>query len=344
MDGAPAEAAFQRLVDRGLLSDTPPAQAPQAPQPPAANEPIAAKTPAPEPTAVQVAPETPAAAPAAPAADEDYASLDDYLTKSGIERASFLELPVTVKIDGKESQVPLSALVKSYQTDAYVTQRSQAQAEKERGWQTEQTTARTQLQHQLAAAQQLGQLAQQELMREYQGVTPDDPARYLAAQQRMQAIQQHLSQTQAASQQLALQSLEAERAKMLDAVPEWRDPEKFQEASRSLSSYAASRGLTPAEIAAITDHRHMLIVRDAARAQALQAEVDALKAKLDGKTNAALKIVRAAPPMASPGARVTSDPKVARIQQVREAARAGKLARNEDAQAAAFGVLLDAGA
>jgi len=338
--GASAVEAAQKLIDGGLFAT--PAPANTAPSEPAA--PAAASNP----TETKVA--SPAAAPEAEAPqtdaqaqEEGYASLDDYLGKQSLDRDAFFSLPVKAKVDGKELDVPLAKLVESYQIGEHLAHKSNAFAEERRAWDAERTQARQQLVTQLQAAQQLGQLAQQELLREYQGVTPDDPARYLAAQQRIGAIQQCLAQNAQAQQQVSAATLQAEHQRLLDAVPEWRDQTKFQEASKQLTSYASTRGFTPAELSGVTDHRYLLVLRDAARAQDLQAQVDTLKAQLEGKTAATLKLVRSAPPMASPGARIPQNPNSQRLAAAREQMRSGNM-RGLEAQARIAQALLDAGA
>jgi hypothetical protein len=337
LDGAPAEEAFQKLVDRGLLSDTPPepAVAPAAAAAPDAPEAASAQEDAPEP-------------PAEPEAEE-YRNLDEYLTKAQLDREAFMGLPVKVKVDGRESEIPLKDVLRSYQLDAHVTQKSQAFAEQQRTWEAEQAQAKQAISQQFQLAQQLGNLAHQQLLAEFQGVDwnklrMENPTEWAVRNQEFQmragAIQQHLAQIDQRQQQEAAEAqqrqqaaLEVERAKTLETFPEWKDPAKFQAARTELTSYAKSIGFNDAELAGIADHRYMKVLHDASRYAALQA-----------KSPAVLKLVRAAPPMAQPGARITRDPKTARLQQVREAARGGKLARNEDAQAAAFSALVDAGA
>lgn len=336
LDGAPAEAAFQGLIDKGLFNDAA-TKAPAVPPQPAAavasagGELAVGQAPSPEP-------EPP-----------EFTSLDDYLTKSGIERAGFLELPVTVKVDGQESQVPLATLLRTYQTDAHVTQKSQALSESQKKWEGEQVQAREALTQQLSVAQKVAQLAHQQLTAEFQGIDwpklqAEDPARWsqmrLQLGERMNAIQQHMQQLgqvqqqqQFEAQQRHAQQIEVERSKMLETFPEWRDNTKFQAATGQIKTYLQSIGFNEAEISGIADHRYMKVLMDASRGAALQA-----------KTPAVLKMVRATPAMPAPGARMTRDPKSQRLQQVREAGRAGRLARNEDAQTAAFGALLDAGA
>ena len=338
--GASAVEAAQKLIDGGLFAT--PGSAPAARSEPAA--PAAASTP----TETQVA--SPAAAPQAEAPatnaeaqEEGYASLDDYLTKANLDRNAFLSLPVKAKVDGKELDVPLAKLVESYQISEHLSHKSNAFAEERRSWEAERNQARQQLAQQLQVAQQVAQLAHQEIMREYQGVSTADPARYLEAQQRLQAVANYFQQAQQASQQVSQATLQAEQQRLLDAIPEWREPTKFQEASKQLTSYASARGFTPAELSAVSDHRYMLILHDAARAKDLQAQVDTLKAQLEGKTAATLKQVRAAPPMASPGARIPQNPNSQRLANARAAIRSGNM-RSLDQQAAVAQALLDAGA
>lgn len=338
-DETQAAAAFERLYQ----ADS--AHAAQQEAPAAATQTETQERPAVE--ATQEAGEHAAQGAQQEAESIEYANLDDYLQKSNLERDSFLSLPVTVKVDGAESQVPLKDLLRAYQTDAHVTQKSQRLADQQKAWETEQAAAKQALTQQLQTAQTLGNLAHQQLLAEYQGIDwnrlrAEDPVQWAVRnqefQQRANAIQQHLMQVQAAQQQQAAQAqqtqaatIEAERAKLLEAFPEWRDPAKFQAARTELVSYARQTGFSEAELAGIADHRYLKVLHDASRFAALQA-----------KSPSVLKQVRAAPVMASPGARVARDPVVTRIQQARERLRANP--RDEAAQARAFSALVDAGA
>src|SRR6185437_5007119 len=53
--------------------------------------------------------------PEAPPEEKAYSSLDEYLKDTGLDAEAFMGLPVTVKVDGRESAVPLNELVKGYQ-------------------------------------------------------------------------------------------------------------------------------------------------------------------------------------------------------------------------------------
>jgi hypothetical protein len=291
------------------------------------------------------APEPQVAEPQTPQADEgpEYTDLTDYLTKSQIEPESFMQMPVTVKVDGKTSQVPLADLVRSYQTDAHVTQKSQAFAEQQRAFEAERNQITQGLQQHLQTVTNLVSLAHQELLRDYQGIDwnrlrTEDPIRWAVLdrefQNRNTQIQQAMQQTalqyqqqQQAQQQDLAQRLPKEREKMLDAVPAWRDDKQFQADRAVMAEMGQKMGFTPAELSQVYDHRHMQALHYASQFLKLQAQ-----------SPQALKKVRAAPQMANPGARITRDPNTVARNQAKE--RFMKDRRNPEAQAAYFETLV----
>lgn len=329
-----AEDKFQGLWEAGTASPAPePAQGPSGAAPASPEQPAPAAEAAPEP----VKAETPAED-----AGPDYANLDDYLTKSGLERDSFYDLPVTVKIAGESKLVPLRDALRSYQQDGDYTRKTQELANQKQAWETAQAQARQVLEGQLSQAKTLGDLAHQQLLGDYQQIDwnrlrADDPSRWAVLHtefnQRANAIQQHLAQVNAQQQKLAeeqqqqvLQRLPQEREKMIGARPEWADESKFSSARAEMTSYAQKLGFTPAEIGSIYDHRIMLALHDASRFAALQA------AKPE-----ALKRVRAAPQVANPGARISRDPAAVARTQARDAFK--KNPRDQDAAARYFSQL-----
>lgn len=346
-DGAPATAAsaaaaapaaaqstenrFQRLFEAGAFN------ADGKPEAQPSGEPARSETAT--PAGAEAAREGPAQA-----AEEgpEYANVEDYLQKAGIERESFLTLPIRVKVDGKDLDVPLSDVVKNYGLEKHFQAKSVAFAEQQRAWEATQAQARAALEQQLTQAQALGNLAHQQLLGQYQSIDwnklrADDPAQWAVLNtefnQRAGAIQQHLAAVEAQRQQMAqaqqlqtLQALPAERSRMLDARPEWRDEAKFQAARGEMRSYAQKLGFTDAELAGVFDHRYVLALHDAARYAALQAA-----------SPEAVKRVRAAPQVAAPGARTQRDPNVTALQQARERLR--KNPRSQEAQLGVFELL-----
>lgn len=271
--------------------------------------------------------------------EPQWASLDEYLTHAKLDPQAFQSLPVTVKIDGEARQVPLADVIKSYQLEGHVNNKSIELSNAQKQFETEREAAVQLYRQQLGQAQTLGQLAQQQLMGEFNQINwsqlrQTDPVQWTALQLEFQnrsaAINQHLNEVaaaqQAQAQQLQQQQaalLPKERDKMLERVPEWRDQAKFDADRKSMSAYAKQLGFSDAELASVFDHRYMTVLHDAAQFRALQAA-----------NPETLKRVRAAPQMARPGTRTNRNPQSVAKQQALE--RFAKNPRDQDAQAAAF--------
>jgi hypothetical protein len=333
------EDRFESLWQGGAFDSQNPKEAAQ----------LQAERAAPEPQA-----EPTKAAPVAPTAPEqqvdpaqaqqeeapDYANVEDYLQKAQIAPESFYELPVTVKVDGKTSQVPLKEVLKSYQLEQHVQQKSIAVSEAQKAWEAEQTQAKQALTQNLQTAQNLNQLARQQLLAEFKDVDwnrlrLENPLEWSVRnqdfQQKANALDAQLSQIQQFQQAQAQQVQQAqaaqlpkERDRMLEARPEWRDDKQFSAARSEISAYAQKLGFNPAELGSIFDHRYMLVLHDAARYAALQANAPQ-----------AVKRVRAAPQQANPGARIQRDPKQVAATQAKERFTKSR-GRDSDAAAAYF--------
>lgn len=268
-----------------------------------------------------------------------YASLNDLLAAHKIDPESVMGLHVTAKIDGKETQVPLSDVLKSYQLEGHVNNKSIELSNQRAALDAERAAARSLFQQQIQQNTALGNLAMQMLTQEYQqvdwnGLRANNPAEFAALnaefnqrhgqiQNYLQAVNQAAHQEAQQQQQAMQQAIAGEREKLIAAVPEWRSEEAFAKDREAMSQYARSLGFQDAELNQIFDHRYMRVLHDAARFQALQASKPA-----------ALKQVRQAPPMAKPGSRADSNPSAAKRQQVME--RLNRNPRDQDAQAAAF--------
>ncbi|MFM0292815.1 MULTISPECIES: hypothetical protein [Paraburkholderia] len=268
-----------------------------------------------------------------------YSSLNEMLAAHKIDPESVMGLHVTAKIDGKEMQVPLADVLKSYQLEGHVNNKSIELSNQKAQFEQEQHAVRAMFQQQIQQNQQLGNLAMQMLNHDYQKIDwnslrANNPAEFAALQQEFQqrqaGIQNYLGQIQQQTaleaqqqQQNLAQQLAAENERLMGARPAWRDPAAFSKDREQMSQYARSVGFKDAELSQIYDHRYMLILHDAAQFRALQAA-----------TPQALKQVRQAPVMAKPGSRVDSNPNVAKRQQVMD--RLGRNPRDQDAQADAF--------
>lgn len=268
-----------------------------------------------------------------------YASLDELLTSMKVDPESVKSLPVTVKIDGVEKAVPLAEVIKSYQLEGHVNNKSIEVSNQKQALEQERTQWRQATQQALSQHQAMGNLALQMLNHDFAKVDwntlrASNPAEFAALQaefqQRQGQIQQFLGQVQqqqsaaqAEQQQLMQQNLATERERLHAAIPEWRDPAAFEKDRQQISQYARNLGFQDAELNQIFDHRYMRILHDAARYQALQA-----------KAPEVLRQVRQAPPAAAPGSRTNANPNDARRSAAIE--RFNKNPTDEDAQAAVF--------
>lgn len=273
---------------------------------------------------------------------EEFTSIDDFLAKHKIDPESFRTLPVSVKVNGQETLVPLTDVLRGYQLDKVNTQKSQELSEARKAWDAERQAQEQLFKQQLVNARNLGEFAYRQLMGEFSQINWDhlkatDPVTWSVKsqefRQRHETIQQHMQQVSLAqqaqeqeAQQTRAQALAGQREKMLEAHPEWRDEAKFKAAKESMTSYAKAKGFTDAELSMVHDARMMDVLHDAAQFRALQSQAPA-----------AVKKVRAAPAMAKPGARQERNPAAVANQQLRE-----RFMRNPadlDAQEAYFSTL-----
>ena len=151
---------------------------------------------------------------------------------------------------------------------------------------------------------------------------PDQFPTLWANYQRLEAERAKVSQERAEADAKARADWEAatkdrlakERELLLAAVPEWRDEAKAKADVQALVTYAKSRGFTDQELQ-VTDHRLMLLLRDAA----LGASVRTAKPKVTKDVESKIKTVK-------PGSAGTVKPKVdADVALVDRFQKSGKL-------------------
>jgi hypothetical protein len=104
---------------------------------------------------------------------------------------------------------------------------------------------------------------------------PAEWARWSQHKERMAALRQQREQAQQAVLQDREQSdqelVKVEREKLLEAIPEWaKDPAKAKAEKAKMVAFAEELGYTKEQLAAIRDHRALLLVRDAMRYRELQ--------------------------------------------------------------------------
>jgi len=261
--------------------------------------------------------------------DEEFAEDNDEPDQS--EPSKF-----TVKVDGEELEVTLEDLKRSFAGQGKIQKGMQAAAEARK-----QAEA---IQQQMAAAAQQLQAMYQQVQQQGFIAPPKEPSRelfdsdpigYMEAkmqyedklkafneqQAQMTQLQQQQMQQQQAQQQQMLQSeVEALRQK----IPELSNPEKADRFRADLVSTASEYyGYSPEDLSGVTDHRALMVLRDAMMWRKSQKG----RSKVDEKAKKARPVIK-------PQAKRTADPK--RVQVQKSKAQLKKSGSVEDALALMF--------
>lgn len=187
------------------------------------------------------------------------------------------------EVGGQQFKVKKSELRAGYMKDADYRAKTAKVADQQRTLDAFANHLATERQQ---AANHLGvfiQTLQQELV----GSQPDsrlidsDPQEYMRQQvlhgERVQKLNQAMGHRQALQQQHA--DAQAQRAQirhqeerelLATAVPEWRNKDVRSKELHELGNYLVGRGFTAEEVTTTTDHRVVLLARDAAKWQQLQ--------------------------------------------------------------------------
>jgi len=213
-------------------------------------------------------------------APEDDAAADEEGTETEQPEVQL----VTVTINGKTEQIPLEEAVKGYQRQADYSRKTAALSEERKGFEAERqavTQERAQYAQLLTALQQQIQatLPQEP---DWQKLYDTDPLEYVRQkdvwrerQDKLAAAQfesQRLTAMQAQEQQAALAKLvQDNRQKLVEAVPTWKDPKKWESDRPKLLEYGQKLGFTAEELGQTYDHRAVVALWKAMQYDALNA-------------------------------------------------------------------------
>ena len=207
-----------------------------------------------------------------------------------------------VKVDGEEIEVTFDELLKGYSRQSDYTKKTQELSEGRKEIESAKATYDSELvkiqQEREHYVNQLNQILQNSSnnLQEYDKIDwdtlkNDDPIEYVKlredyrdGKERMQALNQQrqmaMQQQQAEAQKVQQEAVQAERAKMIEALPEWGDPDKQKELATDVKSYALSQGFSEEELNSLIDHRSVLVLMKAAKFDALEkADVKSKKLK-----------------------------------------------------------------
>jgi hypothetical protein len=207
-----------------------------------------------------------------------------------------------VKVDGEEIEVTFDELLKGYSRQSDYTKKTQELSEGRKEIEEAKSTynsALTQMQQEREHyVNQLNQILQNSSnnLKEYDKINWDtlkeeDPIEYVKlredyrdGKEKMQALNQQrqmaMQQQNAEAQKVQQEAVQVERSRMVEALPEWGDPDKQKELATDVKSYALTQGFSEEELNSLIDHRSVLVLMKAAKYDALEkADVKSKKLK-----------------------------------------------------------------
>lgn len=216
-------------------------------------------------------------------------TLSELAESLGVDVEDILGVDIPTKIDGKEGTARLRDMLKSYQLEGHLNQKSMAFADEKKAFELE--TQRRAGEHQqrvqqMDAALQVGQRL---LDGEFANVNWDElqatdrlefNQKVVEYQQRQQALT-HLAgiigqerQQAEAKRAQEFATYKAEQMTLLQSkLPEWNDAAKRTKDIEEMSiAIKDAYGITPDELKSETDHRLILVARDAWKWQQLQKQ------------------------------------------------------------------------
>jgi hypothetical protein len=181
-----------------------------------------------------------------------------------------------VVVNGEEVEVPYTELVKGYSRHADYIRKTQAVA-----------AERRQVQEQTAAVVSASEAYAQrlEVIGQYLGSTLS-PEQMAAVEGEYVAVRR--AQAEHAAEEHA-NSLAEERARLLDALPEWKDERTATQEKQAMLQYAETLGFTAEDLSQVTDHRAMLLLRKAMLYDQMTTKG---RAQLDAKRAGAPKLLK----------------------------------------------------
>jgi len=214
----------------------------------------------------------------------------------------------TVKVNGRDQQVPLNELIRGYSGQAYIQQGMRQVAEEKQ--QVSQVYSALQAERQqiaqFAQAMQTGNLPMQQPQMPDEALLQRDPIGYLearvkydkdlAAYQQAQMAVQELSSRQAQAEQQTRAAFLAEQQQLLtQAIPAFAKPETAAKAKQDLVQAGMEiYGYSLDELREVADHRALRVLHDAAQYRRL----------MSGKAVAEKRAEQPKTPTVKPGAKV----------------------------------------
>ena len=203
-----------------------------------------------------------------------------------------------VKVAGQELDVTLDELKNGYSRDSDYRLKTEKLSHERKNFQTESEKQRQDLSKKFDEVNQALSFAQQQLNQEISSADltklyEEDPTEAARIEHRLRKKQEVLNdsiqKTEAARKQEKQKHIMEQHFLLKSKMPELSDPSKLASLSRDLNTNLKSYGFTDHEINDVSDHRIILLVRDAMRYRNMQSS----------KPNIARKITKPGKPFSS---------------------------------------------
>lgn len=184
---------------------------------------------------------------------------------------------ITVKVDGKTTQITAKEAAEGYMRTSDYTRKTQEVAETRKVLESDLQSVQQEREilAQLAQTFQANLQAMQPQEPDWQKLYNEDPLEYVRQKDvwrdrqdqlaKANQVQQALRQKEAEERELEHQrALSAGRAALLERNPQWKDPKRWEADLRKMTETAMAEGFTEAELASVVDPRTVGLLRKAA--------------------------------------------------------------------------------
>ncbi len=270
--------------------------------------------------------------------DEDESGEEDDVEEDGDEEEEPEPKPVKaastfdVKVAGKVEKVTLDELKQGYSRTADYQRKTQALATERKAFEAEQAAVRAERGEYTERLTMLEEALEAALPEEpdWETLRKEDPQEYAVQHTDFQRKKEQLAKVSAERQRSQqkqfedaqteyVKTLTEERVKLREAIPEWSDEKQMAQQRVQMAAYAEDLGYSKEQLALVTDHRVMVMLRKAML-------YDAGKATVKKGVKPAVKTLK-------PGGKVAKKPKKV-VKESRDAMqRLRKSGSQRDAQA-----------
>jgi hypothetical protein len=208
------------------------------------------------------------------------------------------------KVDGKEGTAKLQDLLKSYQLQEHVDRKAREAADREKAIQAREQEVTQQFQQRLQYAENLTQIAANQLLQEFQSINwnaleQQDAGqaallrqKFMERQAQLRGVLGNIEQQKAATVQKweaeQAEALQREAQRLPQVIPEWKDAQVAEKERQEIRDWAIKNGWEPMEVDSISRAHHVAVLRKAMLADRLQKS----KPEIENKVRQAPKLVK----------------------------------------------------